>query len=443
LFFSVADLHAQQRKKTGELPPEVMAWTISTIEPWPPGKYKSLKDALIDNEVYLPVIFSSTMFPDYEKGLRIDSLKYNLPIPPVITYSGRGMRPMFSYYRHRKHFDDLTYRYVLENHPEQFKYTMRQLPTVLSLRPEAIEKPAEYLKLDIKSTITPPETVDPVIKFIPDRKYWISTFQADIKFSQNRSSSNWSAGELKTMTINTYTRTTYNYAKNKVAINNSLQTTFNVNNSPKDTMRNYAVSTDELRITSQFLLNAVRNWNYSTSITFFTPMGNRYIANTKNKQTAFLSPFTLNVGVGMTFAANPKFKKPNRSMNINLSIEPLAFNYKYSKSEKINLGAHFPKDENGQFVHVTRDIGSKATLTKTSRFGKNGKVTWFSRFYYFTNYDYAYGEFENKFDFILNKYFSTSIHLFLKYDDRITKTEDIKSYLQMNEVFGFGFSYRW
>lgn len=442
LLFSVAALQAQQQRKPGELPPEVMAWTVSTIEPWPPGRYKSLKEAMLDNEVFLPIVFHSAMFPDYKKEFRVDPLKFTPPVPPAITYSGKGMRPLFTYYRFRKHFEDLTYKYILENHPEQFKYTMRQLPTT-SIKPETIEKPAEHLKLNVKTTVAPPEAVESVIKFIPDRKYWRSTFAADVKFSQNRSSTNWYKGEINSMNIYTNTNTTYNYKKNKVTINNTLKTTLTINNAPKDTMRNYTISTDELRLSSNFMLQAIRNWNYSSSITFVTAMGNRYIANTQTKNSAFLSPFTLNYGVGMTFAANPKFKKPGRAMNINVTLEPLAFNFKYSKNKKINLGSHFPKDENGEQLHVTRDFGSKVDITKTSRFGKNNRVVWYSRLYYFTNYEYALGEFENKFDFILNKYFSTTIHIFLRYDDRITKSEEIDSYLQVNELFSFGFAYRW
>ena len=128
-------------------------------------------------------------------------------------------------------------------------------------------------------------------------------------------------------------------------------------------------------------------------------------------------------------------------MDLSLSLDPLAFRYVYSRDTTINLGAYFPKDENGRFLSVQKTFGSTINMTQTTKFNKN--ITLFTRFNYFTSYERITTELENKLDIILNRYFSTTLHLFLRYDDGVVKKEESDTFLQINEIFAFGFSYRW
>jgi hypothetical protein len=143
----------------------------------------------------------------------------------------------------------------------------------------------------------------------------------------------------------------------------------------------------------------------------------------------------------MTYAANPKFKKPNRSYNINLSIEPLSFKYMYSRDKDIQLSAYFKQNEDGTYQHSLRTFGSTVSMTNNVRFSKN--LTLYSRMNYFTNYERIIAEFENSFDIALSRYFSTKFYLYLRYDDGVVKAPDSDSHLQINELFSFGFSYKW
>ena len=243
------------------------------------------------------------------------------------------------------------------------------------------------------------------------------------------------------MNIYTYTKTTYNYEKDKVSFANTLTTNFTINNAPSDTLRNYTIGSDELRFNSNFGLKAIKNWNYSSTGEFITAMGTRYGPNSKVKNAAFLSPYTVNIGIGMTYSAKPVFKKPNRAYDVALTLNPLAFKYMYSNMKDINLAAYFPKDEEGNYKRELKTFGSNITLVQNARFSKS--LTLYSRFNYFTNYELITCEFENKFDLILNKYFSTTLHLFMRYDDSVAKKEGSDTLLQINEIFAFGFSYRW
>ena len=434
----ITQLNAQKPVSQG-LPPEVMAWTISTMEPWPDDKYKTLKEAMIDNKIFPPLVFRGGLFPKIEYSFSLDSFRLGDAPPIPVAFSYPKSRPMFSQYLFKKSLDDLVYKAMLAN-PKNFKYTIWQLPAT-TVKPESLDKSKDQVKLEVKSTVPDDKSVDHTIKFIPDRKYWKSTFAADIKFNQNKSSVNWLRGEIKNMNIYTYTKTTYNYERNKVTFLNTLTTNFSINNAPSDTLRNYTIGSDELRFNSNFGLKAIKNWNYSSTGEFITAMGTRYGPNSKVKNAAFLSPYTVNIGIGMTYAAKPVMKKPNRAYDVALTINPLAFKYMYSRMKDINLAAYFQKDEEGNFKHELKTFGSNITLIQNVKFSKS--LTLSSRFNYFTNYELITCEFENKFDLILNRYFSTTLHLFMRYDDSVAKKEGSDTLLQINEIFAFGFSYRW
>jgi hypothetical protein len=440
LLVIIADTNAQHSETIG-LSEEVLAWTRSTLEPWPPYRYRSLKEAIIDNDFYILPVFRGGMFPKLDYRFNRDSLALlGLRIPPPIKYENRRVKNLFKYYLLKKQLDDSAYRNVMLKDPGRFQYTSNQLPRK-TIEAKSIDKSHEQVKLEVKAATAMPETVDPIVKFIPDRRYWTSSFAADIKFSQNRSSANWYKGEIDNMNIYTSTLMSYNYARGKISLTNTLSTTFTINNAPGDTLRDYTTGSDELRFRSNFGLKAIRNWDYSSSTEFITSMGNKYIANSHTKNSAFLAPFTLNVGVGMTYSAKPKFKTPNRSVDLKVSVEPFAFKYMYSVNRNINLGAYFEKNEDGSYRHLLRTLGSSINMTNNTRFNKI--VTWYSRFNYFTNYERATGEFENKVDIALTRFFSTTFFLYLRYDDGVEKAPDSDTYLQLNEMFSFGFSYKW
>jgi hypothetical protein len=441
LSVAVTNLNAQESETPG-LSEEVMAWTVSTMEPWPPNRYKTLKEAMADNNFFIPLIFRGGMFPKLDYRFSRDSLRLlDCTLPPMITYTNKRAANMFKYYYFKKRLEELAYKNVMLRDSRNFKYSEKQVPAVAAVKPKSIDKSNEQVKIEVKASVTPVVTVDPIIKFIPDRKYWTSSFAADIKFSHNKSSDNWHKGKIDNMNIFTSTITTYNYKKDKLSVTNTLYTTLTINNAPNDTMRNYTTGSDELRFRSNFGLQAIRNWDYSSSAEFVTSMSNKYIANTDQKHSAFLAPYTINIGVGMTYNAKPKFKTPNRSLDLNLSLEPLSFKYMYSTNRNINLGAYFPKNEDGTYDHILKTFGSTVTMKADIKFSKN--VTWNSRLYYFTNYERIIGESENKFDIALSKYFSTTLCLYLRYDDGVAKAPDSDTYLQVNELFSFGFSYKW
>ena len=67
-----------------------------------------------------------------------------------------------------------------------------------------------------------------------------------------------------------------------------------------------------------------------------------------------------------------------------------------------------------------------------------------SRFKYFTSFDKVEVESENEMNFSFNRYFSTRIYLYLRYNDSENIPRDpTLGYLQINELLSFGFNYKW
>ena len=62
---------------------------------------------------------------------------------------------------------------------------------------------------------------------------------------------------------------------------------------------------------------------------------------------------------------------------------------------------------------------------------------------YFTTYDKVIANWENTFNFQLNRYLSTKFFLHTRFDDGVTLTEDNKSYFQFKEMLTFGLAYTW
>ena len=206
-----------------------------------------------------------------------------------------------------------------------------------------------------------------------------------------------------------------------------------ISSAPNDTVHNYLISEDLFQFNGTFGVRAINNWYYSANAMFKTQFFNSYKSNSRDLKSAFLSPGELNVGLGMTYS---KENKPKR-FRIEVSISPLSYNMKMSTNHKINV-TNFGIKEGHRTIS---EVGSNAEMKLSWNIMWN--ITYNSRIFLFTDYDYAQGDWENTLNFSINRYLSTQLYVHLRYDSSRDKVDDSRwSKWQLKEILSFGLQYQ-
>lgn len=400
----------------------------------------TFNDTVIVNPLFLPILFKGKILPDdlnmYDRtfGLRTNDWPYWYK--PDSTLFQKEIQS--------QEMRDQAYRYVQTYHPDYFRYSTRDLPTDIVKAKEIKKATYEPEMIQIKNDADFSDVSTPV-KFIPERRYWTSHFESAIQFAQNYISPNWHKGGISALNLTNREYFIYNYNKDKVKFTNELEIKTNIFTAPKDTIHDFKIGDDVFRVHSNLGYRAFNKWYYTFDATFQTQLFNNYRENSDIKQAAFLAPMNVNIGIGMQYDLNKDFKKRHKKLTFSANIAPLSYSFMYSilNNDKIDLGRHgFQKDEEtGKFKTSLNQFGSTINSTMTFQISRN--VSWYSRFWYFTNYHRMQGEFENRLNLAISRFFSTVISLQLRYDDGVTKNPDFDRYLQINELMSFGFNYRW
>ena len=268
---------------------------------------------------------------------------------------------------------------------------------------------------------------------LPKADRWKISFNSSVQFTQNYISENWYQGGesninilgLQKMTIKHYD------PKGKIEFESVFDVRTGFYTTESDTMRMFRVNDNLLQINTKLGLKAIKNWYYASSLLFKTQIFNNYIANTDQLKSQFLSPAEVNLSVGMDY------KRKNKKGNLEYSLlfAPVAYNLKYVANIKEINEQDFGIDEG---KHTNSQIGSSFTGNLNWKISNN--VNWNARLFYFTNYEQSQADFENVFNFSINKFFSTRLAIHLRYDDG--RGQDIRN-IQYKELLSFGFNYAW
>lgn len=400
------------------------------INYFPP--YFTFKDTLLINPAYLPVVFSGEILPD-DLDLRqpkdqSKKDKFSL-IEPDDTFS-----PMI---KTTTDLNRLRNMYVVV-HPDKVKYKMKDLRAQREARKEEEKIIAsrnifqDLVKAEVAPTLSKPE----VDKVIPKMIYWRKNGEHKLQVSQNHISDNWYKGGNSNFAVKNEHLFTLNYAKDKVKFDNTLEWRLSFQKTPADTMRNITITDDLIRLKNIFGYRAFNKWYYSASLLTETQLFNSYPISSNELRTALFSPLKTELGIGMTYNLEKNFESDKfKKIRYSIDIAPLSGKLVYLGDDKVS------KREGVEAGKTTKlDYGSK--VESSLSFSFNRYTTWTSRFKYFTNYEYVEGELENKLDMALNRFFSTTLYLYLRYDDRQAKDRDF-GHIQMNEMVSFGLNYKW
>jgi hypothetical protein len=294
-------------------------------------------------------------------------------------------------------------------------------PTIVSGIPDIVNKVAPN---PVEPDIVP---VDIVVK---KPNFWTYNGDYYLQFLQNYVSSNWYKGGESNYSMVGSVALQANYNnKQKVKWDNKLELKLGYQTTKGDTIHRYKTSEDLIRYTGKLGLQASKKWYYTFQLIAYTQFTHGVKNNDVNIYSDFMSPFNLNVSLGMDYNVNWFKQRLTGTMH----VAPLALNYRYV--DRLSLSTRYGLDEGS---HSLTDYGSEVTLDLTWKF--SDMIKWKTRLYGYTTYKRAELEWENTLSFQFNRYISTNIFIYPRFDDG-TARDDHHGYWQFKEYASLGFSY--
>lgn len=269
--------------------------------------------------------------------------------------------------------------------------------------------------------------------------FW--TFKGDgfLQFLQNYVSGNWyKGGESNYSMLSSLTLEANYNNKSKWKWDNKLEMKLGFQTSPSDSVNKFKANEDLIRLTSKVGLQASKHWYYTLQLLAYTQFTRGLKANDTRTYSDFMSPFNLNVGIGMDY----KMEWFNKKLTGTVNISPLAVNYRYVDRTIFMNGdtqQWFPSRHGLEADrHSLVDLGSQFTVDFTWKMAEN--ISWKSRMYGFTSYKRVEYEWENTFSFQFNKYISSKLFIHPRFDDN-RQRDDHHGYWMFKEFLSIGFNY--
>ena len=397
-----------------------------------------LEDSPLWDSHLIPIIFTGKLFVgEYIQMPEMNKLLAKIYPLYDITKNKKFRIGLSDYQKQIRH--KIYLNTILSNF-KAVKYFPEDLAAYEVVKPEVVK--VNLLK-DLFSVENIPDfaSVGAPAKHVTKRKYWTVTKSHQFQISEGYVSDNWYKGGVSNLNIQSNQKLTLNYKKGKIQNNNEIRWDLSMFTNPNDTLRETRIGNDLLRSYSDFGIEAGNNWSYSVNLELKTQLFNNYKENTTVKKAAFLSPFFMNVGLlGMKYELFKTSKEnKNKDFKLTSDISPLSLKYTYVRDpEAVDpKGYGIPAGKNDTLI-----IGSMINATFKRNFNKG--ISFSSRLKCFTDYRKVEFESENELNMAINRYFSTKIYIYFRFDDSKGIVRDPKlGYWQLNQILSFGLNYIW
>ncbi|MBR5657583.1 MAG: DUF3078 domain-containing protein [Prevotella sp.] len=309
--------------------------------------------------------------------------------------------------------------------------TAAQIEAAKNTKVELVEKKAE------KPVEPEPAPVTVVVK---KPNFWTYKGDGYLQFLQNYVSGNWyKGGESNYSMLSSLTLEANYDNKSKWKWDNKLEMKLGFQTSRSDSINRFKANEDLIRLTSKLGLQATKHWYYTLQLLAYTQFTRGLKSNDRRTYSDFMSPFNLNLGLGMDY----KVEWLNKKLTGTVNISPLAVNYRYVDRRifrKNDTETQWFPSRHGleDQRHSLTDFGSQFTIDLLWKIAEN--IKWKTRMYGFTSYKRVQYEWENTFTFQFNKYISSNIFVYPRFDDN-TARDGHHGYWQFKEYVSIGFNY--
>lgn len=322
------------------------------------------------------------------------------------------------------------------NHPNLVAKSERSLNRIGAVHKEMDAPIKNKVQLVTKADALPIEEDDeehfnlPMEIVVKKPNFWKYSGDYYLQMLQNYVSSNWyKGGESNYSMVASVTMQANYNNKQKVKLDNKLEMKLGFQTSRGDTLHSFKTSEDLIRYTGKLGLQASKKWYYSLQLIAYTQFMRGYKSNDKKVYSDILSPLNINLSVGMDY----NVVWFNKKLTGNIHLAPLAYNFKYVGRKE--LATRYGLDEG---KHTLNDFGSECTVDLTWAF--TNTIKWKTRLYGYTTYERTEVEWENTISFQFNKYITSNLFIYPRFDDGAKKDES-HGYWQLKEYMSIGFAY--
>ena len=326
---------------------------------------------------------------------------------------------------------------VYLNRPELVRHSENEMLASGQLR-EDLDNPIQQQVaiLDEVNEPLPEALLDdtaPVEVAVEKPQFWKFVFDGSVQFMQNYVSDNWyKGGESNYAAVGALTLEANYDNKSRWKWDNKLEMKLGLQTSPSDTINKFKTNEDLIRYTGKVGLQAVKRWYYTLQVLAYTQFMPGRKTNNKAVFSDFMSPFTLNVGLGMDYKVEALKKRLTGTIN----ISPFGLDYRYVDRKDLAKSFGVKVDEG----HVHSNLAFGSSLTATLEWKMCDMLSWKTRLYYFTSYDRVQFEWENTFTLRVSKYITANLFLYPRFDDSNNRDEKL-AYWQFKEYSSLGFAY--